>query len=342
MKKTLAIVLALSMALALVACGGSTSSSTAASTATSGAASTPAASGEKTEITLATGSTSANYYAIGGVMSTVLNDKLSLSNITVTSTGASKANVQLLQDGEANMCIVQNDVSYYAYTGTDLFEAEGSYTDWSALCAMYDETVQIFTLNPDIKTFTDLKGKTVSVGAAGSGDNFAAGQIFAEYGMTFDDVNAVYQSYSDSAEGMKDGKIDAAFCVSGAPTTALVDLAATAGKPLNIITIEPEHIQGLMEDYSFYTETTIPAGTYDGLDTDVTTVSVRAMLACRNDVPEDVVYELMTAMFDNLDDLKAGHAKFENLSLESATQGVSLPYHPGAVKFFEENGITVE
>lgn len=342
MKKTLAIVLALSMALALVACGGSTSSSTAASTAASGAASTPAASGEKTEITLATGSTSANYYAIGGVMSTVLNDKLSLSNITVTSTGASKANVQLLQDGEANMCIVQNDVSYYAYTGTDLFEAEGSYTDWSALFAMYDETVQIFTLNPDIKTFTDLKGKTVSVGAAGSGDNFAAGQIFAEYGMTFDDVNAVYQSYSDSAEGMKDGKIDAAFCVSGAPTTALVDLAATAGKPLNIITIEPEHIQGLMEDYSFYTETTIPAGTYDGLDTDVTTVSVRAMLACRNDVPEDVVYELMTAMFDNLDDLKAGHAKFENLSLESATQGVSLPYHPGAVKFFEENGMTVE
>ena len=342
MKKTLAIVLALSMALALVACGGSTSSSTAASTAASGAASTPAASGEKTEITLATGSTSANYYAIGGVMSTVLNDKLSLSNITVTSTGASKANVQLLQDGEANMCIVQNDVSYYAYTGTDLFEAEGSYTDWSALFAMYDETVQIFTLNPDIKTFTDLKGKTVSVGAAGSGDNFAAGQIFAEYGMTFDDVNAVYQSYSDSAEGMKDGKIDAAFCVSGAPTTALVDLAATAGKPLNIITIEPEHIQGLMEDYSFYTETTIPAGTYDGLDTDVTTVSVRAMLACRNDVSEDVVYELMTAMFDNLDDLKAGHAKFENLSLESATQGVSLPYHPGAVKFFEENGITVE
>ena len=342
MKKTLAIVLALAMALALVACGGSTSSSAAASGATSGAASTPAASGEKTDITLATGSTSANYYAIGGVMSTVLNDKLSLSTITVTSTGASKANVQLLQDGEANMCIVQNDVASYAYTGTDLFEAEGSYTDWSALCAMYDETVQIFTLNPEIKTFTDLKGKTVSVGAAGSGDNFAAGQIFAEFGMTFDDVNAVYQSYSDSAEGMKDGKIDAAFCVSGAPTTALVDLAATAGKPLNIITIEPEHIQGLMDKYSFYTETTIPAGTYDGLDTDVTTVSIRAMLACRNDVSEDVVYELMTAMFDNLDDLKAGHAKFESLSLESATEGVSLPYHPGAVKFFEENGITVE
>ena len=346
MKKTLAIVMALSMSLALVACGGSASSSAAASNAASGtsseAASTPAASGEKTEITLATGSTSANYYAIGGVMSTVLNDKLSLSNITVTSTGASKANVQLLQDGEANMCIVQNDVSYYAYTGTDLFEAEGSYTDWSALCAMYDETVQIFTLNPDIKTFTDLKGKTVSVGAAGSGDNFAAGQIFAEYGMTFDDVNAVYQSYSDSAEGMKDGKIDAAFCVGGAPTTALVDLAATADKPINIISLEPEHIQGLMEDYSFYTEITIPAGTYDGLDTDVNTVSVRAMLACRNDVPEDVVYELMNVMFENLDDLSAGHAKFANMSLETATQGVSLPYHPGAVKFFEENGMTVE
>ena len=331
MKKKLALVLAAMLTVSsLVGCGsGSTSGGSGSGSA--------AASGEKTKLTLATGSTSANYYAIGGVMSTVLNPVLTKSEINVTSTGASKANVQLLQDNEANIAILQNDVAYYADTGTSLFDGEDPYTDWGALCTIYDEVVQVFSLDPSIKTFTDLKGKTVSVGAAGSGDNFAASQIFAEYGMTFDDVNAVYQSYSDSAEGMKDGKIDAAFCVSGAPTTALVDLAATANKPLNIITLEDEHIDGLMGDYPFYAKTVIPAGTYDGLDRDVTTVSIRAMLVARNDVSEDVVYELMTAMFDNLDSLQAGHAKFANLSLETAKDGVSIDYHPGAEKFFSEH-----
>ena len=340
MKKTVALVLALVLALSLVACGGAASSTAPAASGTAPAPAAPA--GEKLDITLATGSTSANYYAIGGVMSTVLNDKLTASNITVTSTGASKANIQLLQDNEANFAIVQNDVSYYAYTGTDLFDGEPAYEDFSALCTIYDEVVQVFTLDPSIKSFADLKGKTVSVGAAGSGDNFAAGQIFAEFGMTFDDVNAVYQSYSDSAEGMKDGKIDAAFCVSGAPTTALVDLAATAGKPLNIITLEDEHIDSLIADYPFYAKTVIPAGTYDGLDVDTTTVAIRAMLVCRNDVSEDVVYELMTSMFDNLDALKAGHAKFANLSVETAQDGTSIPYHAGAVKFFADNGVEVK
>lgn len=338
MKKKLALALAAAMMLtvALTGCGGGNDTPAEPSTPNATQPAEPTA--EKLDIVLATGSTSANYYAVGGVMSTVLNDKLTKSNITVTSTGASKANVQLLQDNEANFAILQNDVAYYASTGTDLFEGEAAYEDWGALCALYDEVVQVFTLNADIKTFTDLKGKTVSVGASGSGDNFAAGQIFAEFGMTFEDVNAVFQSYSDSAEGMKDGKIDAAFCVSGAPTTALVDLAATANKPLNIITLEDEHIDSLMADYPFYAKTVIPAGTYDKQDADITTVAIRAMLVARADVSEDVVYELMTAMFDNLDGLATGHAKFANLSLETAKDGVSIAYHPGAEKYLTEKG----
>ena len=321
MKKKLALALAavMLMGVALTACGS-----------------------KKPAITLATGSTSANYYAIGNVMATVLNPVLKKSEITVTSTGASKANVQLLQDNEANFAILQNDVAYYALTGTDLFDGSEPYEDWGALCSMYDEVVQVFTLDPNIKTFSDLQGKTVSVGAAGSGDNYAAGQIFAEFGMSFDDVNAVYQSYSDSAEGMKDGKIDAAFCVSGAPTTALVDLAATANKPLNVITLEDDRIDGLMGDYPFYAKTVIPAGTYDGLDRDVTTVSIRAMLVARADVSDDVVYELMSAMFDNLSGLQDGHGKFKGMSLETAVDGVSIPYHPGAEKYLNEKGITTK
>lgn len=346
MKKKLALALAavMVMSMALTSCGEKktpSSSTSGSGSSSSAASSTPAPTGKKLELTLATGSTSANYYAVGGVLSTVLNPVLTKSDITVTSTGASKANVQLLQDKEANFAILQNDVAYYASTGTDLFEGETPFEDWGALCTLYNEVVQVFTLDPNIKTFSDLKGKTVSVGAAGSGDNFAASQIFAEYGMTFDDVNAVFQSYSDSAEGMKDGKIDAAFCVSGAPTTALVDLAATANKPLNIISLEDEHIDGLMADYPFYAKTVLPAGTYDKLDRETSTVSIRAMLVARNDVPEDVVYEFMTSMFDNLSQLQAGHAKFSTLSLETATDGVSIAYHAGAQKFLTENGVKV-
>lgn len=340
MKKIISIALAAAMAGSLVACGGSSAPASSAAPAASSEAA-PAAPAKAVELTLGTGSTSANYYAIGGVLSTVLNPLMSQSSLTVTSTGASKANIQLLQDKEADLAIVQNDVSYYAYTGTDLFEGEDPFEDFSALCTIYDEVVQVFSLDPSITSFADLKGKTVSVGAAGSGDNFAAGQIFAEFGMTFDDVNAVYQSYSDSADSLKDGKIDAAFCVSGAPTTALVDLAATAGKPLNIITLEDEHIDGLMANYPFYAKTVIPAGTYEGLDRDVSTVSIRAMLVARNDISEDVVYELMSSMFANIGDLGAGHAKLAQLSLETATNGVSIPYHAGAAKFLSENGVNV-
>jgi len=302
----------------------------------------PAFAAEKVKLTMATGSVAATYYPLGGAMATVLNPILEKSELTVTATGASKANLQLMEDGDCQIGIVQNDVAFYCYKGTQLFEGETPYTGFSAVCSLYDETVQIFSLNPEFKTFTDLKGKTVSVGAAGSGDNFNASQIFEEFGMAFSDVNAVYQSYADSAESIKDGKIDAAFCVSGAPTVALVDFAATAGKPINIISLEENHIEGLMKAYPFYAKTVIPAGLYKGLDRDVTTVAIRAQLVVRNDVPEDVVYELLDAMFKNTDALKAGHGKFAGFSIDTARYGVSVPYHPGAVKFFADKGIAVK
>ena len=301
-----------------------------------------AGAADKLDITLATGSTSANYYAVGGVLSTVLNPVLTLSKLNVTATGASKANMQLMQDGECGLGIVQNDVAYYCYNGEDLFKGEDPYKDFGAICTMYYETVQIFSLNPELRSFSDLKGKTVSVGAAGSGDNFNASQIFKEYGMTFDDVNAVYQSYKDSADSLKDGKIDAAFCISGAPTTALVDLAATAGKPINLLSLEEEHINNLMKTYAFYAKNTIPVGVYTGLDREVNTVSIRAQLVVRLDVPDEVVYEILDAMFKNVDALRAGHGKFANFSIDTARAGVSVPYHPGAVKYFAEKGIEVK
>ena len=317
MKKALAIALTLSVA--------------------AGAATTAMAA---ENLTLGTGGTTGTYYAVGGVMSTVLNPVLENASLTVTSTGASKANIQLIDVEEADLAIVQNDVMYYAYTGTDLFEEEGAYETFSSVAGLYDETIQIVTCDSSIASVADLKGKTVSVGDAGSGVEFNAKQILDAYGMTFDDINVVNASFGDSADSLKDGKIDAAFIVAGAPTTAVVDLATT--KEISLVQLDEEHIAALQENYDFYTPTTIPAGTYNGVTEDATTVSVRATLIASNSVSEDAVYELLKAMFDNKDDLVAGHAKFEFLNLEDAVKGISVPFHPGAAKYYEEQGITVE
>lgn len=334
MKKALALILAAAMtcSLLLTGCGGGSGAGS--------ASGSTAGSAAKQSLTLGTGGTTGTYYAVGGVMSTVLGDKLSLSSLTVTSTGASKANIQLIDDGEADLAIVQNDVMYYANTGTDLFEAEGKYDTFSAVCGMYDETVQLITTNANIKSVEDLKGKTVCVGDAGSGTEFNAKQVLDVYGLSFDDIKVVNASFGDSTDSLKDGKIDAAFIVAGAPTTAVVDLSTSAD--VYIIDIDDEHSSKLMEDYPFYTKTTIPAGTYDGQEEDAQTVSVRATLIASNELSEDVVYELVKAMFDNKDALIAGHEKFNNLKLEEATAGISVPFHAGAVKYFQEQNIEVK
>jgi len=295
--------------------------------------------GASKDLVLGTGGTTGTYYAVGGVMATVLNPVLKESSLTVTSTGASKANIQLIDDKDAQLAIVQNDVMYYAFTGTDLFADEGAYSSFSTIAGLYDETVQIITCDASIASVADLAGKTVSVGDAGSGVEFNAKQVLAAYGLSFDDITVVNASFGDSADSLKDGKIDAAFIVAGAPTTAVTDLATT--NAVHVVELDDEHISTLQADYDFYTKTVIPAGTYEGQDTDATTVSVRATLIVSNEVSEDAVYELTKTMFEKQADLAAGHAKFETLSLQDAVAGISVPFHAGAAKYYEENGITV-
>ena len=296
--------------------------------------------GAADNLTLATGGTTGTYYAVGGVMATVLNPLLENSSLTVTSSGASKANIQLIDDEDADLALVQNDVMYYAMNGTDLFEEEGSYDTFAAVAGLYDETVQIVTCDSSITTVADLAGKTVSVGDAGSGTEFNAKQILGAYDLSFDDIKVVNASFGDSADSLKDGKIDAAFVVAGAPTTAVVDLATV--KDVTLVQLDADHIAKLQGDYDFYTETVIPGGTYTGCDEDATTVSVRATLIASTEVSEDAVYELLKALFDNKDTLVEGHAKFEFLNLEDAVKGISVPFHAGAAKYYEEQGITVE
>ena len=314
MKKITAIVLAVMMVFALCACGGGDN------------------------LTFVTGGETGTYYAFGTVLAQQVSDKTDTSITAVVGNG-SKANVEDLASGGAQLAFCQSDVMSYAYSGTNLFADSGAVKDFSVVAALYMEQVQIVTMNPDIKTVSDLKGKKVSIGASGSGVYFNAMDVLKAYDMSVDDIDPQYLDFGDSAEGLKDGKIDAAFIVAGAPTTAITDLSV--GGQVYLVGFDAEHVAKLVEMCPYYKENTIAKDVYNTPD-DVTTVAVAAVVLASNDVSEDAVYNFLTATFDNLDELTKAHAKGAELSLEFASSITDVPYHPGAVKYFAEKNITVK
>ena len=180
-------------------------------------------------------------------------------------------------------------------------------------------------------------GKTICVGDVGSGTEINAWQVLGAAGLTKDDVNAVNGSFQDGVDQLKDGKIDAAFTVAGAPTTAIVDYATT--NTLNLISLTDEELAAIQEAYPFLIRDDLPSTTYTGMTGDVVCVAIQATLVASKDLSEDVVYELLKAMFDNKDALTEGHAKFGFLDPEAASAGATVTMHPGAEKYYKEVGV---
>ena len=289
------------------------------------------------ELTFTTGGTSGTYYAYGNVLAQYITNNSDVA-VTAVAGNGSAANIDLLDIGDAQLGFVQNDVAAYAYNGIRIYDG-APITSFTALCALYDETVQLITCDPGITSVADLKGKNVSIGSQGSGVYFNALDFLAAYDMTEADINPQYQSFGDSAEALKDGKIDAAFIVAGAPTPAVTDLATTKG--CYLISLDDEHVEKLMAISPAYSKTLIPAGTYEGLDADVVTVGVKATIIANEDVTEDEAYTIVSSIFENKDAITDAHAKGAELDLEYASV-CGLPYHAGAAKYFAEKGITVE
>lgn len=292
--------------------------------------------GGKVSLKMATGGTTGTYYAYSGAVSQVLASKLNNISFDVQSTGASKANIYLVADKEADIAIVQNDVMYYASKGIDLFAEEGAVEGFSAMAGCYAEVCQIVSTS-NITSIEDLRGKRVSVGDIGSGCEFNAHQILDAYGMTFDDIQVNNLSFADSATALKDAKIDAFFCVAGAPTTAIVELATSNN--INILKIDDEHADKLIADYPFYTKFDVPGGAYKGVDSNVQTVAVVATYIVSNDLSEKVVYDMTKALFENADEIAKAHPKGAELDPEYAVAGISIPIHPGALKYYKEIGV---
>ena len=175
----------------------------------------------------------------------------------------------------------------------------------------------------------------VSVGAAGSGTRANAEQILEAYGMSFDDIKVRDLSFDDSTAGIQDGSIDAAFITAGTPTSAVEGLSAT--DTVSIVPIDADKADALIEKYPFYIKDEVPADTYK-IKEAVPTIAVLSMLVVREDLPEDVVYKVTKAIYENTDKIK--HSKAQFIKAESALNGMSIDLHPGAKKYFDEKGIS--
>lgn len=281
-------------------------------------------------LSILTGGTTGTYYPLGGAMATIIENETGLDT-TAEVSQASAANMTALADGAAQIAFVQTDTAFYAAEGSNMFEGEVIDTV-SAIGALYPETIQLVTTaNSGIASFDDLAGKSISVGAPGSGTYINAEQLLEIHGMTMEDIDAQNLDFGESQESLQAGQIDAAFITAGTPTGAVESLGATAD--VVIVPVDKAKADELIEKYPYYAHDTVPSGIY-GLTEEVPTVSVLAMLVVQNELSEDLVYNITKSIYENTDQIQ--HAKAELIKAETALEGVGIDIHPGAQKYFDE------
>lgn len=321
MKKLLATLVIVVMAAGLIAgCGG-------------GQQAQPA---KPTQMILATGGTAGTYYPFGGAMAQIFNTKIPNMNVTAQATGASVENLRLINKKDAELAIVQNDTMTYAFEGKEMFKEK--LPNVRGIAILYPEIIQVVVrADSGINSIADLKGKKVGVGAPGSGTEANFRQLLDVYGLDYKAMSPAYLSFAESSDQFKDKLIDGFIVTAGIPNSAIMDISAQHA--IKILTVPDDMIAKLSQKYPFLTAFTIPANTYRNQAQPIKTVAVQASLVVSAEVKDDVVYNLTKALFENQADLAKAHAKGKELSVQSAVQGMSIPLHPGAAKYFKEKGV---
>ena len=292
----------------------------------------------KSFLSIATGGTSGTYYPIGGAIAQAVSKGTDLQ-ATAETGNASVANVNLVAQGDIEVAFAQNDITFWAYTGKLMFKAP--LTNIRTIAALYPEHVQLITTKDSaVKTLDDLKGKRVGVGAPGSGVEGDVRAIFQIAGLKYSDMRVDFLDFGATTSRFKDNQIDAGFVVAGYPTASVMDLATT--KDISLLSFDADFLEKLGKEHPYFVPSTIPAGTYRGVDVVTTTPAVMAILVTHDQVPDDVIYQFTKAMFTNIEDIHASHAKGREINLESALSGLTAPLHPGAAKYYKEMGLKVD
>jgi len=326
----LAAIVALSMTM--VACSDNTATDTNDGATTDNT--TASASSDKLEtkfVTIATGGASGPYNIIGTSLAEIYAKTFGVNAKTQT-TGASVENVNLLTQGKVDMVLALSDVVTNAVEGTEDFKEP--ITNIQQVAVLYPNVIQIVASEKSgIKNIEDLKGKRIAVGDQGSGTEVNARTLLEGFGITYDDVKVDYLGFADAADAMKAGKIEAAFFSSGLPNSSLLELEQ--GIKLQLVTINQDKLKKIIENKPYFKTFEIPAGTY-GNDAAIPTTAVMNALLIRSDISEEDGYKLTKALFENLDGLKNAHQAANDISLETAQEGMVAPIHPGAKKYYEE------
>lgn len=305
---------------------------------------------------IGTGGTAGTYYPIGGLIANAISSPPGSRSCeeggscgvpgliaTALSANGSVANVNAIAGGSLESGFSQSDVATWAYEGTGIWEDREAVESLRAIANLYPETIHLVaSADSGIETVADLEGKTVSLDEPGSGTLVDARIILEAYGLSEEDVDAAYLKPDQAAERMRDGAMDAFFFVGGFPAGAITELASQ--DDIVIVPISGEEAKSITDEYTFFAEHTVPAGTYEGVEEDVQTLSVGAQWITSAEQPEELIYDITAALWnDNTRALlDAGHQKGKSITLETALDGIGIPLHPGAKRFYREQGLIKE
>ncbi len=284
-------------------------------------------------LTFGTGSPGGVYYPLGGAMADLWTRLLDV-DVTAQSTAASVENCRLTGSNEVQLGMAMGDVAFKAYHGQVQFE--GDKQNILALFSMYPAPQHFISIDPEIKSVRDLKGKKVSVDAPGSGCETMARLIIEAAGLSYDDMQVSYYSQPEAAQAIKDRNIDALFYNFAYPGAAVQEI--TAVRDVYFVPIDDDIIKKLTTEYGYYIAGVIPAGTYKGQDVDVPTIQVGNDIVVNTGVTEEIVYQLTKTLFENAEELHDVHPVAKLLIPENGVK-TAIPLHPGSAKYFEEVGL---
>lgn len=293
-------------------------------------------SGGDSTIVIGTAGSSGTYYAVGAGMSQIVNNHSEKLTAISQGTNGATENVRLLKDGTVHVGFGNWDALYFGHNGDGPFEGEKQGT--LSLMNLYLSGGQMVVQeSSDIESFEDLRGKSINLGPPGSTITDMSIIMLKEHGIDHEkDIKPYYLDFGEGGRMLKDGDLDATFYVSGIPTAGVIDLSSSS--KIRLLSLEQEKRDSIIEQYPYYDKLTIPAGTYNGVDYDVETLQLWTSLMVHEDLSDDVAYEIVSTLIENLDKFKDVHSVGEDFSLENAVLS-PIPIHPGAEKFYKEKGV---
>ena len=291
------------------------------------------------QLSIATGGTGGVYYPMGGGLAEVINANVEGYSATAEVTGASVENMGLIATGDADIAFALADTVAQAYGGTARFEGQ-QLPMLRGLASVYANMVQIVALEGSgITTLEDLRGKRVSIGAPGSGTEVNAAAILEANGITYDDIEEQRLNFNETADALANGDIDAGFWSVGAPTSSILNLSTT--NSIVVLELNEGELAAARAADPTFAVTTLPGGTYTGVDADITVLGVPNVLVVSEEMPDDLAYAITRAMFENIADLQAVHPAANETTVEFTMSATPIPLHPGAIRYYEEIGATI-